>query len=738
MANTEELQILVKLRDLASGGLKGLGNTLKTSVGAPLEFVKKQVFSLQGALAGLGVGLTGAGLVKLIRDTADSADKLGDLSKELDISVEKLSELKFAASQSGLELEELVGILRTGTRELAEFALTGKGGPGLRLLSEGLVDQISKGRDLVDLLPQLSREFKELDGSSRVLAANALFGRGGSRLIPLLLDDMEALERKAKELGLVLTEEDVRAADAFNDAIGELQGALVGLRNQAILPLLPLLKQFVEGLTTSIVDNRSAILAFFADVIDGAIDLKNAVAELLLPLGDLANFGASFRLHVVQRELEGLSDQLAVTEKRFQAFKSSVPDFEKVEQRRADAIKEQIRTLRLQVESLTSERDRLSKIQTTIESIAERGGGESAFDKAARAGAAALRERSAALEEAAENEKLFAEIAGLTVEEFREYTAAQEEARAVADLYTQNLEREAAALEELQVVAGDVVAEVRNHAEAEAEAAEASKLAEQAWLDETSAVRGLQLAIQDAQEESRKLGVATRQIAAGIQQSFAGGATDAILEFAEGTKTAKEAAKDFARSFLRDIARMIIQTLILKAIQAGIGGIGGAFGGGADAGVNANSFSFGDDFQSVSLTGQEKGGINQGTLRPIGLAKGGLVRDGGLLPFGGGLEAGGVVRKRALFELAEGRNAEAVVPLPDNRSIPVRFEGGDSAGARSGGDVIVQQTIIFNFPNGTQAQERASIERNAKFIAQVTGEQTQRSIAAREGLRVAS
>ncbi len=56
---------------------------------------------------------------------------------------------------------------------------------------------------------------------------------------------------------------------------------------------------------------------------------------------------------------------------------------------------------------------------------------------------------------------------------------------------------------------------------------------------------------------------------------------------------------------------------------------------------------------------------------------------GGIAPGGfKAMQEGGVINKPTLGLVGEGSNSEAVVPLPDNRSIPVKFEGGSPDGGQ--------------------------------------------------------
>jgi hypothetical protein len=64
---------------------------------------------------------------------------------------------------------------------------------------------------------------------------------------------------------------------------------------------------------------------------------------------------------------------------------------------------------------------------------------------------------------------------------------------------------------------------------------------------------------------------------------FAGGMSSAIVDFIDGTKSAKQAMEEFAASFLESIAQMIIQQMLLNALRA----TGFFFGGGGMATADA-------------------------------------------------------------------------------------------------------------------------------------------------------
>lgn len=138
-------------------------------------------------------------------------------------------------------------------------------------------------------------------------------------------------------------------------------------------------------------------------------------------------------------------------------------------------------------------------------------------------------------------------------------------------------------------------------------------------------------------------------IAVAATEQFAAGMTQAFMSVIDGSKSAGEAFRDFAKSFVSSVMEMIIQTLILKAIRTAILGGGGVV----------------------------EGGMGE----PTELAMGGVV-SGGLgrfVPVKGYATGGPIVNKPHVAVIGEGQYNEAVVPLPDGRSIPVDMNG--SAGA---------------------------------------------------------
>tara|TARA_A100000172_G_scaffold9770_1_gene5283 strand:- start:5921 stop:8929 length:3009 start_codon:yes stop_codon:yes gene_type:complete len=162
---------------------------------------------------------------------------------------------------------------------------------------------------------------------------------------------------------------------------------------------------------------------------------------------------------------------------------------------------------------------------------------------------------------------------------------------------------------------------------------------------------GVKLGLHNFTNSIPTMGEAMADVTEGALNNFASGLTDAFMSMADGSKSASEAFKEFAAQFIMQTAAMIVQALILQAIKTAIGGF-------ADGGVAQGGAS--------NITPLANGGVVSGGL-------------GRALPMRGYATGGPIVSEPHLALIGEGKMNEAVVPLPDGRSIPVEMNGGGEA-----------------------------------------------------------
>lgn len=164
-----------------------------------------------------------------------------------------------------------------------------------------------------------------------------------------------------------------------------------------------------------------------------------------------------------------------------------------------------------------------------------------------------------------------------------------------------------------------------------------------------TALAGMDAGVESFQKKIPDWDQAMADITEGSLNALGGGLTSAFMSIADGSKSASEAFKDFAKQFILQIAQMIIQTLVFKAIKASLG-------------------------FPMAKGGTVIGGLGELTA----LANGGVVGGGlgRMMPVKGYATGGPIVSGPHVALVGEGKHNEAVVPLPDGKSIPVDLGGG--------------------------------------------------------------
>jgi len=187
---------------------------------------------------------------------SDYGDGIAKMAKRTGLSVEALSELDFAAGQSGASLASVEKGVRKMQKTLVDAVAGSKEAvDSLALL--GLTVQ-----DLADLSPE--QQFKLLadriskveDPTRRAAIAMSIFGKSGTELIPLMAQGaagIEELQAQARRLGLTMSGEDAAAAEELNDALDQLWRVVKMTAFQIGAALAPALKQVAQTITRVVV-----------------------------------------------------------------------------------------------------------------------------------------------------------------------------------------------------------------------------------------------------------------------------------------------------------------------------------------------------------------------------------------------------------------------------------------------------------------------------------------------------
>lgn len=217
------------------------------------------------AAAAIAMGITfqaalalGQGLFSLAQAAAEYRGKMFDMSQQTGVAVETLSTLEIAAKNTGGSIESISQALVIFQGNLDE-AQDSSSKMGTKFKELGISTNNTE-EAFRDALFQLS---KMPEGFEQTNEASELFGRrGGKQVLAILKElggDLDGATAKFKQLGLVISEEDAKAADEFNDQL-----ALVNFQFRALLGKegIPAALLLLKELSNLFTENREAISAF--------------------------------------------------------------------------------------------------------------------------------------------------------------------------------------------------------------------------------------------------------------------------------------------------------------------------------------------------------------------------------------------------------------------------------------------------------------------------------------------
>lgn len=240
----------------------------------------KLISGIKTGLAGIAGVFAVSGIVGMIKDTIALGGELHDTSQAIGVGVEALQELRYAAGFAGVAADDMTIALGKFGKGMTDAQQTGKGpfADALRTLRVSMRDL--KGETLDQNLEVIADKFAKMpDGAKKSSLAVDLFGKAGRKLIPFLNEGSAGivkLRNEAQELGVVLDEKTVGELDNLGDDVDRFKLTLGGLKNQAVVTLLPLLQELVTGLLGWIKANKEIIRTTIA----GAMQVVVAILKV--------------------------------------------------------------------------------------------------------------------------------------------------------------------------------------------------------------------------------------------------------------------------------------------------------------------------------------------------------------------------------------------------------------------------------------------------------------------------
>jgi hypothetical protein len=253
-------------------------------------------------LKAFGAGITGIGTQLLGVGTAlatpfalaaklfaDMGSDLVDMSQRTGVSVEALSELGFAAEQSGADMETLEAGLRKMQKVVVEAAGGSKEAQAA-LGKLGLAVGDLKALTPDDMFKLIAEKLSKIENPAlRAALAMDIFGKSGTKLLPLMIDGAEGIEKlqeKARKLGLTISTEDAAAAEEFGDTLDVLWKVVkrgVFSVGAALVPSLMELAQWIITTTKEVsawIDRNRGLVVSVAKITFVVLGIGAALVAL--------------------------------------------------------------------------------------------------------------------------------------------------------------------------------------------------------------------------------------------------------------------------------------------------------------------------------------------------------------------------------------------------------------------------------------------------------------------------
>lgn len=184
-----------------------------------------------------------------------TADAVGKTADAIDISTRALQEYQYVARLSGVDTELLNRSFESFTKRLGELrAGTGDLEYKLKDMNVQLMEQLKGAGNTTQALDLLFKAMdKTTNSADKAALAAAAFGRGGVKMVNMLREGYEGMERlreKANALGIVLSEDVIRNAEKVNDEFDTMKTIMKTQLTGAFVEMAPAILKVSEGLAS--------------------------------------------------------------------------------------------------------------------------------------------------------------------------------------------------------------------------------------------------------------------------------------------------------------------------------------------------------------------------------------------------------------------------------------------------------------------------------------------------------
>ena len=307
IANEASLKKLESGLDDTNKDLKQFGDTAGGAK-ISLESMAKATDDLANKTAALSAA-SAAGLAALAGSAVQAgqtADDLNTLSKQTGFTTAELQKMKYASDLIDVSMEDMTGSIQKLVKQMAS------GSDAFKTLGVSVTDETGQLRNATEVWYETLEALSQVENETqRDALAMEIFGKSAASLAGIVDDGGEALKnygKDAEDLGLIMSQDTLDAANKLNDAIDLTKARLeatfleTGAKvAETVLPIVEELAEEIAGLFEwiSTLDEGTikligsflifgTVLSPILKIVSGGITLFNGVTTALGTLSGTA------------------------------------------------------------------------------------------------------------------------------------------------------------------------------------------------------------------------------------------------------------------------------------------------------------------------------------------------------------------------------------------------------------------------------------------------------------------
>lgn len=247
------------------------------------------------ALAGIGTaaigaaGIAGAATVKMMGGFLESADSLEKMRAQTGLTYSQLQKLQYIGGQLSVSMDSITNAATYMNKNMLAATKAGSDSEAVfkaLKISVTNVNGAMRPQSAIfnESLAALSSIANE---SERNAMAYKVFGKGAKEILPLLdagTGEIKRMSDEADKLGLVLSDDAIKAGDDFGDTLERLKGVVSAVGGKLMAGLVPTLQKLADTVLASLPQIMPVVSEVFGTLGQAFTDILPSILPLVRQL----------------------------------------------------------------------------------------------------------------------------------------------------------------------------------------------------------------------------------------------------------------------------------------------------------------------------------------------------------------------------------------------------------------------------------------------------------------------